>query len=66
MTIFYFLFQEETHNFMIKGMAKPRIMFVHETDDRTPDIESLAEEAPVLTEDEGWLSSVISLIDESN
>lgn len=51
---------------MIKGMAKPRIMFVHETDDRTPDIESLAEETPVLTEDEGWLSSVISLIDESN
>ncbi|XP_056018167.1 cilia- and flagella-associated protein 74-like isoform X2 [Ostrea edulis] len=44
--------KEETHNFMIKGMAKPRIMFVHETDDRTPDIESLAEETPVLTEDE--------------
>lgn len=38
---------------MIKGMAKPRIMFVHGMDERTPDIESLAEETPVSTEDEG-------------
>jgi hypothetical protein len=47
---------------MIKGMAKPRIMFVHGTDDRTPDIESLAEEAPVPTEDEGMLSSLTWLV----
>lgn len=38
---------------MIKGMAKPRIMFVHGMDERTPDIESLAEETPAPTEDEG-------------
>ncbi|XP_062567014.1 cilia- and flagella-associated protein 74-like isoform X2 [Saccostrea cucullata] len=44
--------KEETHNFMIKGMAKPRIMFVDGTDERTPEIESLAEETPVPTEDE--------------
>lgn len=44
--------KEETHNFMIKGMAKPRIMFVHGMDERTPDIESLAEETPAPTEDE--------------
>lgn len=34
-------------------MAKPRIMFVHGMDERTPDIESLAEETPAPTEDEG-------------
>lgn len=38
---------------MIKGMAKPRIMFVHGMDEKAPDIESLAEETPIPTEDEG-------------
>ena len=37
---------------MSKGKAKTRIMFLHEMDEKVPDIESLAEESPNPTEDE--------------
>lgn len=56
-----YIFQEESHNFLIKGMAKPRIMFIHGVDEKTPDVESLAEKPPP-TEDEGknYLNKMIS------
>lgn len=44
--------KEESHSFQIKGTAKPRIMYIEGFDERSPDVESLAEKPSLHTEDE--------------
>ncbi|KAJ8320230.1 hypothetical protein KUTeg_001817 [Tegillarca granosa] len=44
--------KEESHSFQIKGTAKPRIMYIEGFDERSPNVESLAEKPSLHTEDE--------------
>ncbi|KAK3105163.1 hypothetical protein FSP39_018521 [Pinctada imbricata] len=53
--------KEESHNFLIKGAAKPRIMFIHGVDEKTPDVESLAEK-PAPAEDEEGKPAMASVL----